>query len=83
MELQIKTEFSEGRYVITTTKPVIVSYVGAIKKSDSGIWLVHEASRPLGHALNDDVQMEYKLYFQSLKDAEKLIKPSACLHDKN
>ena len=76
VELQIKTEISEGRYVITNTKPVIVSALGAVKKSGGGIRLIHGASRPLGHALNDYAQMEYKLSFQSLIDAEKLIKPN-------
>ena len=53
-----------------------MSALGAIKKSGGGIRLIHDASWPLGHALNDYAQMEYKLSFQSLKYAEKLIKPS-------
>ena len=76
VESQIKTELVEGRYAITATKPVIVSALGAIKKTGGGIRLIHDASRPLGCALNDYAQMEYKLSFQSLKDAEKLIKPN-------
>ena len=61
VELQIKTEISEGRYVITNPKPVIVSALDAIKKSGGGIRLIHDASRPLGHALNEYVHMEYNV----------------------
>ena len=76
VESQIKTEILEGRYVVTPSKPVIVSALGAIQKPGGGIRLIHDASRPLGLALNDYAQMEYKQSFQSLKDAEKLIKPN-------
>ena len=59
--------------MITNKKSVIVSALGAIKKSGGGIHLIHDASRPLGHDLNDYAQMEYRLSFQLLKDAEELI----------
>ena len=75
VEQQIKTELQEGRYQIVHEKPVIVSALGAISKPNGGIRLIHDASRPTGLALNDYAQLELNLKFQSLADAEKLVKP--------
>ena len=44
----------DGHYVKTTSKPRVVSPLGAIPK-DGGdeVWLIHDGSRPLGDAMND------------------------------
>ena len=76
MEKQIKTELSEGRYEIVEHKPVIVSALGAVEKPSGGIRLIHDASRPAGVALNDYAQLEYKLKFQLVSDAENLLAPN-------
>ena len=75
VEKQIRTEILEGRYKITTDKPTIVSALGAVPKSNGGIRLIHDASRPAGQALNDYAQLELNLQYQSIKDVEKLICP--------
>ena len=54
VESQILTEIQNGRYRIVDHKPRIVSALGAIPKKDSNkIRLIHDASRPVGEALND------------------------------
>jgi hypothetical protein len=77
VEAQICEELVEGRYEIVREKPTIISALGAIRKSNGKIRLIHDASRPVGMALNDYAQMEYALKFQSLKDAEALLMPNA------
>lgn len=55
VELQIRTELNNGRYKIVDSKPTIVSALGAIPKSkdSNAVRIIHDASRPLGKALND------------------------------
>ena len=51
---QIKTEIDNGRYVVCSSPPHIISALGALPKPDSqDIRLIHDASRPHGSALND------------------------------
>lgn len=53
VEKQILSEIEQGNYVIRSKKPTIVSALGAILKPDGGIRLIHDASMPRGHAMND------------------------------
>ena len=54
VESQILTEIEHGRYRIVNEKPNIISAIGAIpKKNTDKVRLIHDASRPAGHALND------------------------------
>ena len=46
VEDQINIEVGEGRYAIVSEKPAIVSALGAIKKPDGRIRLIHDCSRP-------------------------------------
>jgi hypothetical protein len=55
-------------------KPHIISALGAIEKSDGGIRLIHDASRPEGFSLNDLASPE-ECKYQSIKDAISLITP--------
>ena len=46
VEDQVLLELNHGRYVVTETKPSIVSALSAVPKSDGGIRLIHDFSRP-------------------------------------
>jgi hypothetical protein len=74
VEAQIKAELAEGNYIATSEKPIIISALGAIPKSDGGIRLIHDASRPEGHSLNDLASQE-ECKLQSFKDALDIINP--------
>ena len=77
VEAQILEEIKEGRYLVTSTKPQIISSLGAIPKPDGGIRLIHDASRPSGSAINDYASLESKIAYQSVQDAIKLLSPSS------
>ena len=79
VEAQIKVEIDEGRYRVTSQRPTIISALGAIPKSNGGIRLIHDASRPSGAALNDYAVGDQRLRFQSLEDAVSLLSPGAYL----
>jgi hypothetical protein len=55
------------------SKSTIVSALGVVLKSSGAIRLIHDASRPLGKALNDYAAMEYKQKFQTLEDAKSML----------
>lgn len=80
VEEQIKEELANGRYVITHSKPNIVSALGAIPKDNSNtkFRIIHDASRPRGQALNDLADLDPFTY-QSLQDAVDIIKPGSYL----
>ena len=69
VEAQIRTELEENRYERVQEKPVVISALGAIKKPNGGVRLIHDASRPTGHALNDYAELEMSQKFQSMSDA--------------
>ena len=75
VENQIEVELSEQRYIICENKPTIISALGAIKKSDGSVRLIHDCSRPSGEALNDYAELERKVKYQSVDDAVKLLQP--------
>ena len=78
VEIQIKVELEEGRYQVVEKKPLIVSALGAIKKPNGKIRLIHDASRPRGSgALNSYAELEMKQSFQSIKDATELLSHGA------
>lgn len=73
MESQILTEIENGRYRIVDRKPNIVLAIGAIpKKNMDKICLIHDASRPAGHSLNDFATTNHFKY-QSIQDATDLV----------
>ena len=55
VEAQIRREISEGRYVVTPSKPTIVSAIGAIPKGPNAVRLIHDGSKAIGRGLNDYV----------------------------
>ena len=48
VERQIKSEIELGNYRIVNKKPSVISSLGAVSKSNGGIRLIHDMSRPLG-----------------------------------
>ena len=78
VEKQIRTEIGEGRYLISESKPVIVSALGAIPKADSSnIRLIHDCSQPAGCAVNDYATLDSKTRYQSVQDAVSFLSPKA------
>ena len=54
VEQTILAEIQQGNYVITATKPTVVSALGAIPKPNSPeVRLIHDFSRPHGQAVNE------------------------------
>jgi hypothetical protein len=70
-------EIAEGNYVMAPAPPLIVSPLGIIPKSDGGVRIIHDCSRPKGQAVNDYVSHTFKFQYQSLDDAKKLINPNS------
>ncbi|XP_069109611.1 uncharacterized protein, partial [Argopecten irradians] len=70
---QIQNEIDNGNYIKTNKKPCIVSPIGVIPKSDGGVRLIHNCSRPLGQAVNDYVSGFDKQSFQTLDSAKALM----------
>ena len=56
-------------------RPKIVSALGVVPKASGAIRLIHDASRPIGYALNDYAFIEEKQKFQLLRDAEGMLTP--------
>lgn len=73
VENQILEELSEGRYVFVKEKPVIVSALGALDKSDNRVRLIHDCSRPFARSVNDYVNRKEKMVYQSVADACSLV----------
>lgn len=78
VEAQIVCEMENGRYRVVRAKPRIVSALGALSKSDGGVRLIHDASRPEGASLNDMWDKE-KFCYQTIENAVRLISPGCYL----
>jgi hypothetical protein len=75
VEKQIDAEIRNGRYKIVSTKPTLVSALGAIPKKEKGkVRLIQDCSRPLGASLNDFAEIS-PFKYQSIQDAVDLLKP--------
>lgn len=79
VEKQIIEEINNGHYKVATSKPVIVSALGAIpKKNSDKVRLILDCSRPAGSALNDfAVNNPFK--YQTLQEATDMMRPNAFL----
>ncbi len=74
VEQTLREELREGNYVISPTKPTIVSAIGAVPKANSDeLRLIHDCSMPKGQGVNSYVPTLEKLHFQSIDDAIKLV----------
>ena len=59
VEESVLEELAAGNYMITNSKPVIISAFGAVPKPDSGeVRLIHDCSQPSGRALCDYADIE-------------------------
>ena len=75
VEKLILEEIRLGRYVVTDTKPTIVSALGAVPKETPGeLRVIHDASRPHGGSLNSHAIPE-KFTMQNVDSALKLVTP--------
>ena len=80
VEESVFEELAAGNYVITNSKPVIISALDAVPKPDSAeVRLIHDFSQPSGRALNDYADIE-SFKHQSLADALRLIYQVWILH---
>jgi hypothetical protein len=75
MDAVIRAEIDEGNYVITDVKPVIVSALGAVRKSDGSIRPIHDCSLPVNSGVNAHAPTFEHYSYESVDDAVKLIKP--------
>ena len=81
VENQIIDEIVNGRYVVTSKRPTIISALGAIpKKGSSEVRLIHDCSRPVGVSLNDLASKD-SVKYQTLEEAITLTKPN-CFYAK-
>ena len=79
VEQQILEELANGRYIMASSRPRIISALGAIDKPNSNkVRLIHDCSRPPGYALNDLATPE-KFSYQSVQDAVALVKENCYL----
>ncbi len=74
VEHQIIEELQNGRYIVTGSKPRIVSALGAIPKSNGDVRLIHDCSRPKGTAVNDYCEKD-PFQYQSIQDATDMLQP--------
>ena len=73
VENLIHQEISFGNYVVTTKKPMIVSALGTVKKSDGGLRLIHDCSLPVGKSLNSYAPSLEKYSYESVDTAVSMI----------
>lgn len=73
VENVIKSEISNGNYVITKIKPLIISALGCVPKGSNSVRLIHDASMPSKHSINNFVNKKSCSYMD-LRHACKLIK---------
>ena len=74
VENQLHEEIVKGRYLVTLSKPTIVSALGAIPKDNNDVRLIHDCSRPDKVSVNSFATPD-KMTFESVDTAVKLIKP--------
>jgi len=75
VEKELLKQLTLGYYVKASVKPTIVSPIGAILKDNaSAVRIIHDASRPMGEALND-YSSNQTVKYQTLEDACSLINP--------
>ena len=80
VEATLREELEEGNYVISPSKPTIVSALGAVPKSNSDeLRLIHDCSMSKGQGVNSYVPTLDKLHFQTIDDAVKLVTPECYL----
>ena len=75
VENQIHDELKEGNYIRTSKKPIVVSALSAIPKSNGKeIRLIHDFSKPDNLGVNNYATKD-PFFFQSIQDVLEMIKP--------
>ena len=74
MDVIIMNEIREGNYVITDSKPVIVSAMGAVPKSDGGLRQIHDCSLPSDTGLNSYAPEFNHYAYESVDDAVAMMR---------
>ena len=72
VEDQIRTEIANGRYVVVDSPAKITSALGAVPKSGNKVRLIHDCSRPTGHAVNDMATANH-FHYVNIQDAVNII----------
>ena len=63
-----------GNYVLSPSKPTIISALGTVPKPNSDeLRLIHDCSMPKGEGVNSYVPTIDKLHFQTIDDAIKYV----------
>ena len=74
VEKQIFKEIDNDCYVICDSPAHIVSSLGAIRKSNGGVRLIHDCSRPYGSSLNS-YATTHKFKYETVDKAMELLPP--------
>jgi hypothetical protein len=74
VEKKILSEVAEGNYVIVEDKPILVSPLSAVPKSNGDIRVVHDLSQPDGLSLNDFATKQPFTY-QTIEEAIEFLEP--------
>jgi hypothetical protein len=76
-ECRLVEEIDAGNYVLSHTKPLVVSALGAVPKDVGDIRIIHDLSRPEGGV--NRLAWETSVAFTSVDEATKLISQSSFL----
>lgn len=52
-EKELIDQINKGHYIVASQKPSVISALAAIPKDDNSVRLIHDGSKPVGHAMND------------------------------
>jgi hypothetical protein len=72
VEKTILSEIMHGRYILASSRPNIISPLGAIVKHNHSIRLIHDCSRPEGHCLND-YAIPFTVHYQTIEDVKQFL----------
>jgi hypothetical protein len=76
-EKQIQKEVDQGRYIVCSEPPLVVSSIGAIPKNEEAVRMIHDLSRPDGGV--NSFSVDSSVRYSTLEDAILLIKPNSYL----
>ena len=71
-------QLAAGNYIRTEKKPRIISPIAALLKDNGDVRIIHDASSPAGHALND-YSLTIHVKYQTLQEAYNLALPGSFL----
>ena len=74
VQQQILEEIEAGNYLISSTKPKVVSALAVVNKPNGDIRLIHDLSRPHVGNVNSYASKD-QFSYQTVYDALKIVKP--------